>query len=132
MFAPQVTVFQQEHYLENFVQSTFDALPSESLAGEFQNAHCYSIAEDRSLSSFGNELMCIDVPESNMESMHACVLSSCHHQTCLFFLCMTGSTLVVSGDGRYLTKPSVATIVRMAAANGVGKVESYKPLCSAA
>ncbi|EIE27230.1 putative Phosphoglucomutase, cytoplasmic 2 [Coccomyxa subellipsoidea C-169] len=61
----KVTVFQSEHYLENFVQSTFDALPAESLSG---------------------------------------------------------STLVVSGDGRYLTKPSVATIVRMAAANGVGKV----------
>lgn len=29
---------------------------------------------------------------------------------------------MVSGDGRYLTKPSVAKIVRMAAANGVGKV----------
>ncbi|CAK0784856.1 Phosphoglucomutase-1 [Coccomyxa viridis] len=61
----KVTVFQQEHYLENFVQATFDALPGEKLSG---------------------------------------------------------STLVVSGDGRYLTKPSVATIVRMAAANGVGKV----------
>ena len=36
-----------------------------------------------------------------------------------------GSTLVVSGDGRYLTKPSVATIVRMAAANGVGKVREH-------
>lgn len=42
---------------------------------------------------------------------------------------MTGSTLVVSGDGRYLTKPSVATIVRMAAANGVGKVRCCAVLC---
>ena len=30
----QVTVFQQEHYLENFVQSTFDALPEEKLTGK--------------------------------------------------------------------------------------------------
>lgn len=30
----QVTVFQQANYLENFVQSTFDALPAETLAGE--------------------------------------------------------------------------------------------------
>ncbi|KAK9841959.1 hypothetical protein WJX81_001206 [Elliptochloris bilobata] len=61
----KVTVFQQANYLENFVQSTFDALPAESL---------------------------------------------------------TGCTLVVSGDGRYYSKPAIATILRMAAANGVGKV----------
>jgi len=30
----QVTLFQQEHYLENFVQSTFDALPENSLTGD--------------------------------------------------------------------------------------------------
>lgn len=29
----QVTVFQQDHYLHNFVQSTFDALPSEKVKG---------------------------------------------------------------------------------------------------
>jgi hypothetical protein len=29
----QVTVFQQEHYLENFVQATFDALPEDKLTG---------------------------------------------------------------------------------------------------
>lgn len=45
LFNCQVTVFQQEHYLENFVQSTFDALPSESLTGEFPNAHFQSPAE---------------------------------------------------------------------------------------
>lgn len=33
----QVTVFQQEHYLENFVQATFDALPEEKLTGKY----CY-------------------------------------------------------------------------------------------
>jgi phosphoglucomutase len=30
----QVTVFQQEHYLANFVQSTFDALPQSELPGK--------------------------------------------------------------------------------------------------
>lgn len=34
MLNAQVTVFQQANYLENFVQSTFDALPAESLTGE--------------------------------------------------------------------------------------------------
>jgi len=34
----------------------------------------------------------------------------------------TGSTLVVSGDGRYFNKPAASTILRMAAANAVGKV----------
>jgi len=29
---------------------------------------------------------------------------------------------VVSGDGRYYSKTAIATIIRMAAANGVGKV----------
>ena len=33
MLTPQVTVFQQANYLENFVQSTFDALPAGSLTG---------------------------------------------------------------------------------------------------
>ena len=37
---------------------------------------------------------------------------------------LAGCTLVVSGDGRYLTKPACATIIRMAAANGVRKVPS--------
>ena len=36
----QVTVFQQEHYLENFVQSTFDALPEEKLTGK--SRHLYT------------------------------------------------------------------------------------------
>jgi hypothetical protein len=29
----QVTVFKQDHYLANFVQSTFNALPSEKVKG---------------------------------------------------------------------------------------------------
>jgi len=29
----QVTVFQQPHYLQNFVQSTFNALPAEEVKG---------------------------------------------------------------------------------------------------
>jgi phosphoglucomutase len=33
-----------------------------------------------------------------------------------------GSTLVVSGDGRYYSKEAVQTILKIAAANGVGKV----------
>ncbi|PKO54769.1 MAG: alpha-D-glucose phosphate-specific phosphoglucomutase, partial [Betaproteobacteria bacterium HGW-Betaproteobacteria-21] len=59
----KVTVFQQAHYLENFVQSLFDILPE-----------------------------------------HA------------------GQTLVVGGDGRYHNRSAVQTILRMAAANGFGKV----------
>jgi phosphoglucomutase len=59
----RVRVFQQPHYLENFVQSMFDSL--EGLAGQ---------------------------------------------------------TLVVGGDGRYLNRQAIQTILRMAAANGVGRV----------
>src|SRR5919112_5328207 len=59
----RVPVFQQAHYLENFVQATLDtaALPA-------------------------------------------------------------GSTLVVGGDGRYLNREAVQVILKMAAANGVGRV----------
>src|SRR3954471_3754426 len=59
----KVTVFQQPHYLENFVQSIFDAL------------------ED-----------------------------------------FAGKLLVVGGDGRYYNDTAIQTIVRMAAANGFGRI----------
>ena len=59
----KVTVFQQPHYLENFVQSVFDSI------GDF-----------------------------------------------------AGQTLVVGGDGRYFNRQAIQTILKMAAANGFGKV----------
>ncbi len=59
----KVKVFQQPHYLENFVQSVFDSI------GDF-----------------------------------------------------SGSTLVVGGDGRYHNREAIQTIIKMAAANGFGKV----------
>ncbi len=59
----KVAVFQQPHYLENFVQSIFDSLTG-----------------------------------------------------------FAGSTLVVGGDGRFHNDVAIATIVRMAAANGFGRV----------
>jgi len=58
-----VKVFQQPHYLENFVQSTFDVI------GDF-----------------------------------------------------AGKTLVVGGDGRYYNRQAIQIILKMAAANGFGKV----------
>ena len=58
-----VTVFQQPHYLENFVQSIFDSL------------------EDSQ-----------------------------------------GTTIVVGGDGRYYNREAIQVILKMAAANGIGKV----------
>ena len=59
----KVTVFQQPHYLENFLQSTFDA---------------------------------VELP--------------------------AGATLVVGGDGRHYNREAIQTVIRMAAANGVGRV----------
>jgi phosphoglucomutase len=61
----KVTVVQQPHYLNNFVQAIFDALPQ-------------------------NELK--------------------------------GCTLVLGGDGRYYNNEAIQTILKMASANGVGKV----------
>lgn len=58
-----VPVFQQRHYLENFIQSIFNSLEG------FQ-----------------------------------------------------GKTLVVGGDGRYLNRSAIQTIIKMAAANGFGRV----------
>ena len=59
----KVTVFQQPHYLENFVQSIFDS---------------------------------IDVPK--------------------------GATLTLGGDGRYYNREAIQIILKMAAANGFGRV----------
>ncbi|BBN11283.1 phosphoglucomutase [Marchantia polymorpha subsp. ruderalis] len=61
----KVKVFQQEHYLANFVQSSFNALPADRVKG---------------------------------------------------------STIVVSGDGRYYSKDAIQIIIRIAAANGVAQV----------
>jgi phosphoglucomutase len=59
-----VTVFQQPHYLENFVQSIFDSI------GDIQ-----------------------------------------------------GQTLVVGGDGRFYNRQAIQIILKMAAANGVGRIK---------
>jgi phosphoglucomutase len=59
----KVRVFQQPHYIENFVQSVFDSLEG-----------------------------------------------------------FAGKTLVVGGDGRYLNREAIQTVLRMAAANGFGRV----------
>ncbi|NJL85604.1 MAG: alpha-D-glucose phosphate-specific phosphoglucomutase [Leptolyngbyaceae cyanobacterium SM1_1_3] len=59
----QVPVFQQENYLENFVQAIFDSLEG-----------------------------------------------------------LQGQTLVLGGDGRYYNRPAIQIILRMAAANGLGRV----------
>lgn len=59
-----VTVFQQPHYLENFIQSTFDSLEN-----------------------------------------------------------YQGQTLVLGGDGRYYNRQAIQIILKMAAANGVGRVK---------
>jgi phosphoglucomutase len=59
----RVPVFQQAHYLENFVQSIFDT---------------------------------IEVP--------------------------AGATLTLGGDGRYFNREAIQIILKMAAANGFGKV----------
>ena len=59
----KVTVFQQPHYIENFVQSVFNSLDA-----------------------------------------------------------FAGQTLVVGGDGRYLNREAIQVILRMAAANGFGRV----------
>jgi phosphoglucomutase len=58
-----VPVFQQPHYLENFIQSIFDSLEG-----------------------------------------------------------LEGQTLVLGGDGRYFNREAIQTILKMASANGVGKV----------
>ncbi|MGI0480204.1 alpha-D-glucose phosphate-specific phosphoglucomutase [Geminocystis sp. CENA526] len=58
-----VTVFQQPHYLENFVQSIFDSLEG-----------------------------------------------------------ITGQTLVLGGDGRYYNRQAIQIILKMASANGIGRV----------
>jgi phosphoglucomutase len=58
-----VTVFQEPHYLENFVQSIFDSLEG-----------------------------------------------------------YQGQTIVLGGDGRYYNRQAIQTILKMAAANGIGKV----------
>lgn len=59
----KVTVFQQPHYLENFLQSIFDCVPE-----------------------------------------------------------LNGGTLIAGGDGRYYNRDALATLLRMAAANGVRRV----------
>jgi phosphoglucomutase len=58
----RVSVFQQPHYLENFLQAVFDCVPE-----------------------------------------------------------MTGAAIVIGGDGRYFNRQAINTLLRLAAANGVGR-----------
>ena len=100
----QVTVFQQEHYLANFVQATFDALNG-ALKGERGER------EGRERESGGQTTPSQPHPFPSPLSLSSLPLSS-----------PSGKTLVVSGDGRFYSDTAIDTIVRMAAANGVAEV----------
>jgi phosphoglucomutase len=68
-----VPVFQQPHYLENFIQSIFNSLDG-----------------------------------------------------------YQGQTLVLGGDGRYYNREAIQIILKMAAANGVGRIKGrHRSLCLA-
>ena len=95
----QVTVFEQEHYLANFVQATFDALKG-SLKGKKKKKK-EPVRKRRKK----RERVFFAQPRSPRPGQKK-----------------TGQTLVVSGDGRYYSKTAIDLIVRMAAANGVARV----------
>ncbi len=114
-------MFQQQHYLESFTQAIFDSLPAHELAGQ---ALCVSRVGFPSflgccLHSTTRLSQCVSVALFSLRRVWGCcVVSSLHSTTRLF----AGSTLVVSGDGRYFNKEAAATILRVAAANGVKKI----------
>ena len=99
---PKVTVFQQEHYLANFVQATFDALDG-SLKGD---------KKGRERGTAGRS----PPPPPRLGTAHP------HHIFFSLSPSSTGKTLVVSGDGRFYSDTAIDIIVRMAAANGVAEV----------
>ena len=69
----QVTVFQQEHYLENFVQATFDALPEKKLTGD-------SATPAYLLMVRGSEMLApVMLKEHSPCSMHACAALTRQH-----------------------------------------------------
>jgi phosphoglucomutase len=90
----KVSVFKQPNYLHNFVQSIFDALPSSELKGLFR--------------------LCLLSMTKHFS--HLCSLSLS------FSPIQSGSTLVVGGDGRYYNNEAFQVIIKMAAANGIGKL----------
>ena len=96
-------MFQQKHYLENFVQSTFNALPADDLKGSF------SRSSQQPPLPFTLFASCCKQHSGTGEPNRSCCLTA-------------GSTLVVSGDGRYFSETAIPVICRMAAANGVGKI----------
>ena len=102
----QVTVFEQEHYLANFVQATFDALKG-SLKGKEEEGKRRKRERESFFFFFFYQ------PTFNHD----------HDKTkCQKKKKKKGQTLVVSGDGRYYSKTAIDLIVRMAAANGVARV----------
>ena len=96
----KVKVFQEGNYLKNWIQSLFDSLPSEDLkvGGSVVKSPLFFSP----LLLIFLLLFCLDF--------------------CRFDVLQQGSTLVLGGDGRYFNKEAAQIIIKMAAANGVGKM----------
>lgn len=108
----QVTVFQQEHYLHNFVQATFNALPSDKVKGISSTLLC--TCEDQVVSQVSLEEGWSSTGENVgllWTCNHSVDLENCGACTWLISLnASAGSTIVVSGDGRYWSKDAVQVL----------------------
>jgi len=89
----KVTVFQQPHYTENFIQAILNAIPDAD-----RNGPC--------------------LPSVRRPARRRLTPWPAGVRSDALFLA-AGATLVVGGDGRFLVRETASLIVRMAAANGV-------------
>ncbi|KAG5532139.1 hypothetical protein RHGRI_026676 [Rhododendron griersonianum] len=122
----KVKVFMQPHYLENFVQATFNALSAEKVresADALQKVVYTVYKESLSVLIDLNRflgLVCQNVDHKFPDNI---IVTLRHNLASLVFvdgiaLSFLGATLVVSGDGRYYSKEAV----QLGAANGVRRI----------
>ncbi|PPS19168.1 hypothetical protein GOBAR_AA01403 [Gossypium barbadense] len=133
----QVKVFIQPHYLQNFVQSTFNALTPEKVRGK-GNSYEKDVSALLILGIYAQffgkqrEFAFVSLDKAASPCLEQGFFQNFPSPLLLGMLLdyiglggyttPNSATLVVSGDGRYFSKDAIQIIIKMSAANGVRRV----------
>ncbi|XVE72209.1 hypothetical protein DITRI_Ditri11bG0020900 [Diplodiscus trichospermus] len=111
----KVKVFIQPHYLQNFVQSTFNAKETKMVYKVSKVPTKPFDGQKPGTSGLRKKVKVFIQPHYLQNFVQSTFNAHTPGK-------VRGATLVVSGDGRYFSKDAIQIIIKMAAANGVGRV----------